>query len=179
MRLHFALQKPCRCSTALYMHLRFWKRCCSISFERLVKSGDHFLPAVSCVTTLLLQRALCFDSWLCDPWRASVLETEITYMCVSVCTHLWVWMCSKLYVFVWLLNNRSVLPKQQPAEHWSLLKFNVCFLHTSLVDPLSYCGLWQPLNKSVESQLQIISGIKGDQRGLNCNCVWVIGLTLS
>lgn len=31
-----------------------WKLCCSISSARLVKSGDNFLSAVSCITTLLL-----------------------------------------------------------------------------------------------------------------------------
>lgn len=85
------LSLPCNISvwTPLAEELQcscLWKLCCSISFERVVKSGDNFLSAVSCITTRLLQRALCFDNWLSDPWHAPVSETGSMYVCAY---HFW------------------------------------------------------------------------------------------
>lgn len=43
--------------------VQLYEHCvCSISFERLVRSGDDFLSAVGFITSLLLQRDLCFDN---------------------------------------------------------------------------------------------------------------------
>lgn len=84
----------CRCSTEhvtaplaeKLCYSCLWRLCCSISFERLVKSGDNFLSAVSCITTLLLQKALCFDNWLSDPWQTTVLRDR-KHVYVSVSLH--------------------------------------------------------------------------------------------
>lgn len=79
------------------------KLCCSISSARLVKSGDNFLSAVSCITTLLL--------WITDsdPWHAP--ESMYAFVCHFFCTHLLNWMCA---VFVCISSAR--LPKQRPHD---------------------------------------------------------------
>lgn len=85
--------------------------------------------------------------------------------------------CAQFCVCV-TANNRFRLPEQQVWVSSTLLKFNVCFLHMSLVIHLSNFGLWQfrPLNCQYKSSF----GLEEiDQRGLKCNIIWVTGMCCS
>lgn len=132
--------------------------------ESSVKSEDNFLSAASSITQPCCSCALITDS---------VTPDKLLCACMVV----WDWMCTILCVFVEALTT-DLCNRSSGAERVGpLLKFNVSFLRMSLVDPLSFCGLWQRAapaceTSPVKSQLLISNGTSGEiKRGLICYCV--------
>ncbi len=77
-----------------------------------------FLSAVSCITTLLLQRALCFDNWLWSLARFCVRDTKHVHVCLSVLHTLYssIKFECLLCVFCVTANNRFGYHSSDPGE---------------------------------------------------------------